>query len=443
VNSRVVLLAGFGGLLLLMAFAGIDSLQTLRGIQISNDNVRDDFVLRTRVLERIRADFYASGTFVRDYLLEPDSGRAEGHRYSLLETRKDMDAALERYRGLLTPQEKGAFRQLTGELADYWRVLEPVFHWTPIQRQRDGFPFLRDVLFPRRMAILGISDQIRSIDESQLSAGKIRMERTFQEFRNRLTAVVGSTIGLGLLLAIFSMLRILGLERRTADHVREISGARAELQQLSARLVAAQEDERRSLSRELHDEVGQALTGVLVEMANLTRLIHDREMDRVAEKASEIKHEVENSIRVVRNIALLLRPSMLDDLGLVPALEWQAREVDKRCGVRIKVDAGAVSEGLPEGHKTCVYRVVQEALHNIVQHAGARNVSVVVRQEPKRLILTIRDDGKGFDPQRQRGMGLLGMEERVTFLGGTFTVESEPGQGTALHVNLPLAQPAA
>ena len=100
-SSRLVLVAGFGGLLLLVAFAGFDGLQALRQIQASDNNIREDFLLRTRVLERIRADVYVSGTYVRDYLLEPESGKAEGHRYSLLETRSDMDAALRQYRALL------------------------------------------------------------------------------------------------------------------------------------------------------------------------------------------------------------------------------------------------------------------------------------------------------------------------------------------------------
>src|ERR1700730_11697383 len=143
-NSRIVLMTGFGGLLLLMAFAGIDSLQTLRDIQNSNDDIREGFLLRTRVLERIRADLYVSGTYVRDYLLEPESGKAEGHRYSLAETRKDMDAALERYRSLATQQDTEPFQLLTASLAEYWNVLEPVFHWTTAQRMRGGFPFLRD-----------------------------------------------------------------------------------------------------------------------------------------------------------------------------------------------------------------------------------------------------------------------------------------------------------
>ena len=442
VNSALALLAGFGGLLLLMAFAGFDGIQALQQIQTSNDAIREDFLLRTRVLERIRADVYVSGTYVRDYLLEPESGKAEGHRSSLLETRNDMDSALEQYRALLNAEEAQPFRILTQELAAYWSVLEPAFRWTTEQRRRDGYAFLRDEVFPRRQSMLGIAGQIGTINESQLNAGKLKVEAIFLQSRRRLTVTIGLTIGLGLLLAAFSMRRILGLEAETAARYQEISDARAELKQLSARLVEAQEDERRSISRELHDEVGQSLTGVLVEMANLSTVIGARDTDAIAAKTDEIKKLIENSIRVVRNMALLLRPSMLDDLGLVPALQWQAREVSKRSGVWVKITAEQVSEELPEEHKTCIYRIVQEALHNIVKHADAHDVKVTVRQEQDRLLLSIQDDGRGFPAQQVKGMGLLGIEERVSYLGGSFAVDSELGRGTLLSVMLPLPQPA-
>jgi signal transduction histidine kinase len=239
------------------------------------------------------------------------------------------------------------------------------------------------------------------------------------------------------------MSKILRLEAETAVRYQEIATARAELKQLSARLVEAQENERRLISRELHDEVGQALTGVRVELANLSRKILNREVDGLADKVDEIKEMVENAVGVVRNMALLLRPSMLDDLGLVEALQWQAREVSKRTGVRVKVAADGVSDDLPEDHKTCIYRVVQEALHNCVQHAEASMVRVTVHQEPSRLLLAIQDDGKGFNAQQERGMGLLGMQERVSHLGGTFLVESLPGQGAIVYITLPLAKPVA
>jgi len=424
-------MAGFGGLLALMAFAEIDGVRALREIRNSNDQIREEFLMRTRLLERIRGDVYVSGTYVRDYLLEPEAGKAEGHRYSLLETRHDMEEALAQYRGLIKARERQPFEDLTAALAGYWSVLEPVFDWTPEKRRRDGFLFLRDEVFKRRMAMLGIADQIRALNEAQLNEGKLRVEQTFSGLRQRLTATLGLTIGLGLLLAAFSIWRILGLEAEEARHFREI-------QQLSIRLVEAQEDERRSISRELHDEVGQSLTGVLVEMANLSTSIRAGDAAAAAAKADEVKKLVESSIGVVRNMALLLRPAMLDDLGLVPALEWQAREVSKRCGVWVKVSAANVSEQLPEEHKTCVYRVVQEALHNCVQHAGAHNVTVAVKQEPARLLLMVRDDGKGFDSSHEKGMGLLGIEERVSHLGGTFAVESQPGKGALLRVSLPL-----
>jgi signal transduction histidine kinase len=437
-NSRLVLMAGFGGLLVLMAVAGFDGLQALDQIQTSNDTIREGFLFRTQLLERIRADVYVSGTYVRDYLLEPESGKAEGHRYSLLETRRDIESALERYSALIHAQEREPFQILSSELAAYWNVLQPVFQWTPEQRRRDGYLFLRDEVFPRRQSMLGIADRIGAINESQLDTGKNNVELAYRQSRRRLGITLAFTILLGLVLAGFSIRSILRLETGMAARYREIEEARAELKQLSARLVEAQENERRSISRELHDEVGQSLSGVLVEMANLSTMIRARDLEAVSGKVAEIKKELEDSIKVVRNMALLLRPSMLDDLGLIPALEWQARETSKRSGIRVQVVAEEVPEELPEEHKTCIYRIVQEALHNIMQHAQAHSVKIAVRQESNRLLLSIDDDGKGFDPGRARGMGLLGMQERVSHLGGSLAVDSEPGHGTRLRAALPL-----
>jgi signal transduction histidine kinase len=441
VSSRLVLILGFGGLLLLMGFAGVDSLQALRQIQRSNDDIREDFLSRTKVLEQIRSDLYLSGTYVRDYLLEPGTQKAESHRQSLMQARSDMESALRRYQALLNKAELGPFHSLTQELAAYWQVLEPVLLWNPAQRREHGYAFLRDEVFPRRTAMLHIADQIAGINESQLNAGREKVVQMFSQFRQRLVITIGLTVGVGLLLAVFSMNKILRLEAETAARYQEIATAREELKQLSARLVEAQENERRSISRELHDEVGQALTGIRVELANLSRKIRGKDVEGLDAKVDEIKQMVEDSVGVVRNMALLLRPSMLDDLGLVPALQWQAREVSKRAGVRVKVAAEGVSEDLPEEHKTCIYRIVQEALHNCVQHSEASMARVTVQQEPDRILLAIQDDGKGFDAERERGMGLLGMQERVSHLGGTFSVESLPGRGSIVYIVLPLTGP--
>ena len=207
---------------------------------------------------------------------------------------------------------------------------------------------------------------------------------------------------------------------------------------LSARLVSAQEEERRTISRELHDEVGQSLSALLMEAGNAAANV-PADSAVVRRHVDSIKKLAEASVNVIRNMTLLLRPSLLDDFGLVPALEWHAREVSKRTGLRVHVSASDSASELPDELKTCIYRVVQEALHNCARHAQARSVKVVVEQEPRRLLLTVEDDGHGLDAKRMRGLGLVGMEERVHHLGGSLDVRSQPGSGTKVAVELPLA----
>ena len=437
-TTRAVLLAGFGGLLILMAFAGFDAVSILRQIQNRNERIRGDFLERNRTLEQIRSDLYLSGTYLRDYLLEPDAKAAETHRGSLERTRREMDAAVGNYERFLLPQEAAAFAGLKLELKQYWRVLDPALRWNSEQRRERGYPFLRDEVFPRRMTMLGMADQIAAINEQQLNAGNQQVADLFAQFRTRMGITLAVTLGLGLLLAAFSMTRILGLESDAALRYDEIVKAREELKELSARLVEAQENERRAISRELHDEVGQALSALLVELGNLSAALANGSAGELRGHVEVIKKLAENSVNVVRNMALLLRPSMLDDFGLVPALQWQAREISKRTGMRVDVAAEHVSDELPEEHRTCVYRVVQEALNNCSKHASARVARVTVRQEERRLLLSIQDDGRGFESRDERGLGLLGMEERVTHLGGSFQVDSKRGHGTLLSIELPL-----
>jgi signal transduction histidine kinase len=152
----------------------------------------------------------------------------------------------------------------------------------------------------------------------------------------------------------------------------------------------------------------------------------------VKAQLDNLKSVAERTFQSVRNIALLLRPSMLDDLGLAAALEWQGREVSRRSEIEVSVESESVPEDLPDDYKTCIYRLVQEALNNAVRHSGARNAKVVVEQLAKSIVVRVTDDGRGFDPVRSRGMGILGMEERVKRLGGTLRVESQPGKGATV-----------
>jgi signal transduction histidine kinase len=421
-----------------MAFAEFDGIRALRQMQTANDEISSDFLKRTQALQRVRAAIYLSGTYFRDFLLEPDQHKTDQDRAAVQSVRSELEKSLHDYQSLLQSDEQEAFGTLRRELDDYWSLIAPVLEWSPQQRQKAGYAFLRDEVLVRRTSMLAIADQIGAVATARLSEDELRAAAAYRQYRGRLTITIGLTIGLGVLLAAFSIRQIFALEKETQVRYHEISDAREALQELSARLLQAQEAERKSIARELHDEVGQSLTGVLLEMANLSLLIRNQKTDLLEPKAAEIKKLVEDSIVVVRNMALLLRPSMLDDLGLLPALQWQAREITRRSGIRVKIAAESMPENLPDHLKTCIYRIVQEALHNVMQHADANTARVSIHIEEGRIYLSVQDDGKGF-VRGERGMGLLGMEERVSHLGGSFAVESEPGEGAIVRVILPVA----
>jgi signal transduction histidine kinase len=439
-QSRILLLAGFGGLLGIMALAGLDAVQILREIQTRNDRLQREFVERSRVLSQIRSALYVSGTYVRDYLLEPNVQNAAAYRADLDRVRRRMDEDLHHLAQLTARQKPPLIGTLRRTLADYWQLLDPVFRWTPEERHRQGYIFLRDRVFPRRTALFDIADQIGRIDEQQLQLGNQRVAELFQEFRNRMVVALVVALATGLFLATFSTRSILRLERDARAKYVDIVAARQELKELSARMASAQEDERRSISRELHDEVGQSLSAVLLGLSNMTAAVPPPVARQLAPYVSEIRRLTESSIRCIRNMALLLRPSMLDDIGLLPALQWQARETARRTGLVVHVAAAELPEDLPEAFKTCIYRVVQEALHNVTRHAGAKQVRITLQVEGGRLRLVIQDDGGGFDPRLSRGLGLLGMQERVSHLNGTFDVRSRPMKGALLSIELPLPE---
>jgi len=288
-------------------------------------------------------------------------------------------------------------------------------------------------------SVLEIDSNVQNVEARQLADTESEIQRQFEDLGRRLGLVLWIALCFAILLATGCIFYIFRIERQNSRRYQEIVDGRRALEQLSARLVAAQETERRSISRELHDEIGQTLGAVLVDAANLANRIPVD--DSVSHGyLDNIRSLADASVNSIRNIALLLRPSMLDDLGLIPALEWQARELSRRSGIKVKVTAENVTDSLPDALRTCIYRVVQETLHNVSRHSGAKSVLVCVEQTADTITLTVKDDGGGFDPSKTRGLGLLGMEERVRQLGGRLEIESQPGRGTTLRATLPVTE---
>jgi signal transduction histidine kinase len=198
------------------------------------------------------------------------------------------------------------------------------------------------------------------------------------------------------------------------------------------RIVAAQELERRRLARELHDETGQALTSILLGLKQLEGV--------EPESVARLRELVVATLQDVRRLAVELRPKVLDDFGLVPALERLTESFAEQTGITVDLEAGAITDRLPGEVETAVYRIVQEALTNVVKHSHAQRVSVLVTRSDGRIKAVIEDDGRGFDPQAGTGdgIGLIGMRERIELLDGTLAVESSETSGTTVALEVPV-----
>ena len=218
----------------------------------------------------------------------------------------------------------------------------------------------------------------------------------------------------------------------------EVQEAHARLQHLSQRLLEAQEQERRHLARELHDEVGQALTGLRLSLELASRL---HAADRT-ERLAEAHRATQDLIAKVRALSLDLRPAMLDDMGLLPALLWQIKRYSEQTGITVDLRHWGLEGHLPAAVETVAYRVVQEALTNIARYAHVPNATVSLLVSPAQLLIQVRDAGLGFVLEDAlasgRSSGLTGMQERVALLNGTLSIETAPGMGTCVTVELPL-----
>ena len=237
----------------------------------------------------------------------------------------------------------------------------------------------------------------------------------------------------------FMLMAALMDERRGA--VQALLASDRQIHRLAAQLIRAQEEERRSVARELHDEIGQALTMVKINLGTIR--LADNPANAV-ELLDEGMVLVDRALEQVRDLSLLLRPAMLDDLGLVPALRWLSTTQAERAGYRLSFTAHRLEVRPSREIETICFRVAQEALTNIARHAQARNVTLDLQEPDGQLRLTVHDDGVGFDPDavRQRAatgrsMGLLGMQERAKLGGGQLAIESAPGQGATLTLSLP------
>jgi len=235
--------------------------------------------------------------------------------------------------------------------------------------------------------------------------------------------------------------------RKSEQHHNQLLEDSARLQEqlryLSHQILSAQEEERKKISRELHDQIAAALTGINLELNDLKGEVsgNNRALKR---KIASTQLLVQNSVEIIHRFARELRPTTLDDLGLIPALHSFTKTLSKQIGIRIALTIFAAVEEIDITKRTILYRVAQEALTNVAKHAGATKIDVNIIKQGDMVSLIVKDNGKSFNVERllyndkNRRLGLLGMRERVEMVGGHFTVDSEPGKGTSVRASIPI-----
>jgi PAS domain S-box-containing protein len=219
-----------------------------------------------------------------------------------------------------------------------------------------------------------------------------------------------------------------------------ISNINKELHDLSAHLQTIREEERVQIARDIHDELGQQLTGLKLAIEWLNLKVGNND-NQLREKTLEMIALIKATIQSVRRISTNLRPSMLDDLGLVAALEWQSQEVEKRFGIMVNFISEIPDTDLPIEISTALFRIYQESLTNAVRHSGAHEISSRLKIIDSKIILEIKDDGRGIDEAKRaatKSFGLLGIKERTFAMNGTFELQSEPGKGTFIKIEVPI-----
>lgn len=239
---------------------------------------------------------------------------------------------------------------------------------------------------------------------------------------------------------VTAMIKLQQEQLRQQQQLKDSKQMTAQLRALSEHLQDVREEERAHIAREIHDELGQQMTAMKMDISWVLKKIAAMD-ETVLQRLGGLTLLVDDTIKSVRRIAAELRPSLLDDLGLIAAIEWQLHEFEKRSGILTKFGKPAGEPSIAESFKTSLFRIVQESLTNVSRHAQAHHVQVSIEENDHTLMLSIKDDGIGFEKSKvlsHKTFGLMGMKERSAMMGGSYAIDSIPKKGTTVTVTVPL-----
>lgn len=440
VTIRAALVAGFGLMLGLWLFAGYQVTQRMRTVQRESAAVSARYLQAQELLASVRTQVLVASVLLRDALLDPDPRAQADHRRNIERAYHAIDDLLARYVPFLdSAAERERVGRLREEIEEFRDASNEVLATDSTRWPADARMLLRRFM-PKREAAIRVSDEVTALNRAAFIDQQSAVTGLQAAAQRQVWTVFGVALAISLVIGWLASRHASRLEQRlTEQHIRE-ERISADLQRLSARLVQAREEEQQRIARELHDDVGQALSAVKVQLAVAERRVE--RMSGARELLADAQASADSALRSVRDLSHLLHPSALDDLGLVAALESLVSDFCRRHHVAIEfAHEGPDRRQHPETERA-VYRIVQEALTNIARHAQATAGRVGIVTNADSLMVTIEDNGVGFDvvdverPGRRRGLGLLGIRERVARLGGSVQIDSA-ARGTRIQLELP------
>jgi len=434
-NRRIwpLIVLAFAALLCVISVSAYVVIRQTRLLLVGLREVDAEAREREQVLRDIRDNSANLAIGIRDLLLDTAEIR-QNARQRLEAVHEAILSGLARLENSQDPRQQELVRELSRLHKEYWRSAVVPLGWPEQERRGRGILFLRQELAPLRKSASESARNVEWMEETLLRERRARTETFFSGLDAALIRALALALSIGVLIAVLTVWRFSRLEVQAESLQLQTSRDREQLRVLSQSLVHAQEEERKSLSRELHDQIGQMLTAIQMAFTNIELGCGDAQRHIEDGKALTAR-----TVGAVRNISMGLRPSILDDFGLGPAIEWQAREFSKHSGTPVKLQLDGYLGDLNEGQNVCLYRVIQEALTNCARHARATSVRVNLHVGKETTSLTVEDDGQGFDlaDLPRHGLGLFGMRERVGELGGTVSILAQPGKGTLVRIEIP------
>jgi signal transduction histidine kinase len=441
-SIRGALIAGFTVLFAVWAFAGYELLRSLGDVERRVSAEHAAYAEAADTLSLTRRNVLEGSIDVRDVLIDQDHVVRDDYRNEIRGLRDAVEQRTAEYlQHVDSEAEKREWARLQDKLQEYWASLEFVFADNLPTSTTPAATMLRRNVRPLRQDVLTLLDNLKALQQASQRQHDDDVAALYREARRTFMWIVGGALILGLAAAWFATRHVTGLERElNQQRIAEVHNRR-DLERLSARLVDAQEQERRSLARELHDEVGQALTAIKMSVGVALRTPGTHPRAQAA--LEEARSVTESTLQGVRDLSQLLHPSMLDDFGLPETLAAYLRNFSKRTGVRAQFSHDGGAERMPPDVEVCLYRIVQEALTNVARHSGALSCSVALRQGEREVELIVEDSGRGIvltpgAADVRRGLGLMGMRERAQALSGRFELSDRPGGGTRISVTLPV-----